>query len=25
MGEDVLSVFEHAIKVLSCKDDLVDS
>jgi hypothetical protein len=25
MGEDVLSVFEHAIKVLSRKDDLVDS
>ncbi|CAD6251036.1 unnamed protein product [Miscanthus lutarioriparius] len=25
MGEDVLSVFEHAIKVLSRKDDLADS
>ncbi|ONL97835.1 hypothetical protein ZEAMMB73_Zm00001d029079, partial [Zea mays] len=25
MGEDVLSVFEHAIKVLYYKDDLVDS
>ncbi|AQK79418.1 hypothetical protein ZEAMMB73_Zm00001d035667 [Zea mays] len=25
MGEDVLSVFEHAIKALSYKDDLMDS
>ena len=25
MGEDVLSVFEHAIKVLSRREDLVDS
>ena len=25
MGEDVLSVFEHAIKVLSRREDLADS
>lgn len=25
MGEDVLSVFEHAVKVLSRREDLADS